>query len=267
MLTARVALKRMLTEGEGLSAWMSDTCTYDATNQQNQQVLPTLIILTIMKDHISILTNVLTIACERPNSEVGRLIKAIVGYAANGIRPSLDDVRLETYFELIAQDLDAQNMAARIKSKKCSDSAKCRSAKGSTNAAHPRKDANATNVKNATDSTNVADATDVANAANADNVADADVPEILSDDKPPEASSSSESDAVSNAFVRLREVYGKTGDNEAQALGVWQTLSESERIAALDYAEQLQGTNTFRPYLYVYLRDRKWKLAPPVTAD
>ena len=217
-----------------------------------------------MKDHISILTNVLTIACERPNSEVGRLIKAIVGYAANATHPSLDDVRLETYFELIAQDLDAQNMAARIKSKKCSDSAKCRSAKGSANAAHPRKDANATNVKNATDSTNVADATDVANA---DNVADADVPEILSDDKPPEASSSSESDAVSNAFARLREVYGKTGDNEAQALGVWQTLSEDERIAALNYAEQLHGTNTFRPYLYVYLRDRKWKLAPPVTAD
>ena len=214
-----------------------------------------------MKDHISILTNVLTIACERPNSEVGRLIKAIVGYAANGIRPLLDDVRLETYFELIAQDLDAQNMAARIKSKKCSDSAKCRSAKGSTNAARSRNNANAANVKNATDSTNVADATDVANAANAD------VPEILSDDKPPEAYSSSESDAVSDAFVRLREVYGKTGDNEAQALGVWQTLSEDERIAALDYAEQIQGTNTFRPYLYVYLRDRKWKLAPPVTAD
>lgn len=214
-----------------------------------------------MKDHISILTNVLTIACERPNSEVGRLIKAIVGYAANGIRPSLDDVRLETYFELIAQDLDAQNMAARIKSKKCSDSAKCRSAKGSANAARSRNNANAANVKNATDSTNVADATDVTNAANAD------VPEILSDDKPPEASSSSESDAVSDAFVRLREVYGKTGDNEAQALGVWQTLSEDERIAALDYAEQIQGANTFRPYLYVYLRDRKWKLAPPVTAD
>ena len=214
-----------------------------------------------MKDHISILTNVLTIACERPNSEVGRLIKAIVGYAANGIRPLLDDVRLETYFELIAQDLDAQNMAARIKSKKCSDSAKCRSAKGSTNAARSRNNANAANVKNATDSTNVADATDVANAANAD------VPKILSDDKPPEAYSSSESDAVSDAFVRLREVYGKTGDNEAQALGVWQTLSEDERIAALDYAEQIQGTNTFRPYLYVYLRDRKWKLAPPVTAD
>lgn len=258
MLTARVTLKRLLTEGEELSDWMSDTCTYDATNQQNQHVFPTLIILTIMKDHISILTNVLTIACERPNSEVGRLIKAIVGYAANGTRPSLDDVRLETYFELIAQDLDAQNMAARIKSKKCSDSAKCRSAKGSANAARSRNNANAANVKNATDSTNVADATDVANA---------DVPEILSDDKPPEASSSSESDAVSDAFVRLREVYGKTGDNEAQALGVWQTLSEDERIAALDYAEQIQGANTFRPYLYVYLRDRKWKLAPPVTAD
>ena len=41
----------------------------------------------------------------------------------------MDDIRLETYFGLIAQDLDAQRTVAEVKSHKCSENARCRTAK------------------------------------------------------------------------------------------------------------------------------------------
>ena len=61
-------------------------------------------------ERIPILANVLIVACERPATEVGKLVKAVVAYATKGVKPPMDDIRLETYFGLIAQDLDAQRM-------------------------------------------------------------------------------------------------------------------------------------------------------------
>ena len=72
-------------------------------------------------DRIPFLANVLIVACSRPNAEVGKLIKALVTYATDGKRTDLDDIRLEAYFDLIAQDFDSQRMAAEQKSRKCSE--------------------------------------------------------------------------------------------------------------------------------------------------
>ena len=49
-----------------------------------------------------------------------------------------------------------------------------------------------------------------------------------------------------------------SGNNESQAFGVWQQLSESERTAAFAHTQRLQGDLSSRSYLYVYLRDKEW---------
>ena len=79
-------------------------------------------------DRMSFLTNVLVVACQRPSTEVGKLVKALVTYATDGTRTELNDIRLETFFDLIVQDLDMQRMASEEKSRKCSESAKSRTA-------------------------------------------------------------------------------------------------------------------------------------------
>lgn len=59
-------------------------------------------------ERIPFLSNVLIVACTRMNnSDVGKLVKAVVAYTTDGSRPAIDDLRLETYFDLIAQDLDS----------------------------------------------------------------------------------------------------------------------------------------------------------------
>jgi len=63
------------------------------------------------------------------------------------------------------------------------------------------------------------------------------------------------------SFDRMKEVYGKTGNNESQAFGVWQRLTEEERTAAFAHAQRMQGDLTSRSYLYVYLRDKEWTRA------
>lgn len=69
-------------------------------------------------DRIPFLSNVLIVACTRMNnSDVGKLVKAVVAYATDGSRPAMDDLRLETYFDLIAQDLDSLRTAAEVKSR------------------------------------------------------------------------------------------------------------------------------------------------------
>ena len=66
---------------------------------------------------------------------------------------------------------------------------------------------------------------------------------------------------VTFSFNRLKVIYKKVGDNESQAFGVWQQLSESERTAAFAHTQRLQGDLSSRSYLYVYLRDKKWMKA------
>ena len=45
-------------------------------------------------DRISFLTNVLIVACQRPSTEVGKLVKALVVYATEGKRTELNDIRI-----------------------------------------------------------------------------------------------------------------------------------------------------------------------------
>ena len=58
-------------------------------------------------DRIPFLANVLIVACSRPNAEVGKLVKAVVTYATEGIKTDLGDLRLEAYFDLLIQDIDS----------------------------------------------------------------------------------------------------------------------------------------------------------------
>ena len=66
---------------------------------------------------------------------------------------------------------------------------------------------------------------------------------------------------VTSSFDQLKVIYKKVGNNESQAFGAWQQLSESERTAAFAHTQRLQGDLSLRSYLYVYLRDKEWMKA------
>jgi uncharacterized protein YdaU (DUF1376 family) len=197
-------------------------------------------------ERISFLTNVLVVACQRPSTEVGKLVKALVTYATDGTRTELNDIRLETFFDLIAQDLDMQRMASEEKSRKCSESAKSRTARNGNVASSPAKK---TNAANATNSKQKADADD-ANESVANNVSSCSGD---SDD-------SCDFDAadVTSSFERMKAVYVKVGNNESQAFDVWKQLSDEERSAAFAHVQRMQGDPNSRNYLFVYLRDKEW---------
>ena len=181
-------------------------------------------------DRIPFLSNVLIVACSRMNnSDVGKLVKAIVAYATDGTRPAMDDLRLETYFDLIAQDLDSQRTAAEAKSRKCSESAKCR-----------------TTIKSAV------------RPANATKKTSDEISPSIANDRDEKSDSGFNANDATSSFEQLKQVYGKTGNNESQAFDLWKLLTADERTAAFAHAQRLQGDLTTRSYLFVYLRDKEW---------
>lgn len=180
-------------------------------------------------ERIPFLSNVLIVACSRMNnSEVGKLVKAVVAYATDGSRPAMDDLRLETYFDLIAQDLDSLRTAAEVKSRKCSESAKCRTAKTTARFVNVSKKA----IDNSSSSS--------------------------ANEREDRSDSDFNANDSTSSFERLRQVYGKTGNNESQAFDSWKQLTADERIAAYAHAQRLQGDLASRSYLFVYLRDKEW---------
>ena len=216
-------------------------------------------------ERIPFLANVLIVACSRPNTEVGKLVKALVTYATDGTRTVLDDIRLEAYFDLIAQDLDTLQKAAEVKSRKCSESAKCRTARNNNSSVTPAKKANATIVKPKA----IADETKESPSTNNSN--NVDISEESNDSMKNGNSEDSQDSTdfnasdVTSSFDRMKVAYKKIGDNESQALGVWQQLSEDERMAAIAHSQRLQCNLSSRSYLYVYLRDKEWtKATSPV---
>ena len=180
-------------------------------------------------ERIPFLSNVLIVACSRMNnSDVGKLVKAVVTYATDGTRPAMDDLRLETYFDLIAQDLDSQRTAAEAKSRKCSESAKCR-----------------TTIKSAVRSGATKKTSD-------------DTSSSVANDRDEKSDSGFNANDSTSSFEQLKQVYGKTGNNESQAFDLWKLLTADERTAAFAHAQRLQGDLTTRSYLFVYLRDKEW---------
>lgn len=223
-------------------------------------------------ERFQFLANVLIVACSRPNAEVGKLVKAVVTYATEGIKTDPGDLRLEAYFDLLIQDIDSLRTAAEAKSKKCSESAKCRTTR---NASSPTIPAKKTNAANATTIKPKAIAETVMLSSDADcsNVVDApDESKLSNDDIHSTETDNAEctvgfnASDVASSFDRIKVIYKKIGDNESQAFGVWQLLSESERTAAFVHTQRLQGDLSSRSYLYVYLRDKEWmKATSPVT--
>lgn len=197
-------------------------------------------------DRISFLTNVLVVACQRPSTEVGKLVKALVTYATDGTRTELNDIRLDTFFDLIVQDLDMQRMASEEKSRKCSESAKSRTARNGNTANNPAKKTNAANATNSKQKANADDA----NESTTDSVSS------CSGD----AVDSSDFDAadVTSSFGRMKAVYVKVGNNESQAFDAWKQLSEDERSAAFAHVQRMLGDPNSRNYFFVYLRDKEW---------
>ena len=194
-------------------------------------------------DRMTFLTNVLVVACQRPSTEVGKLVKALVTYATDGTRTELNDIRLETFFDLIVQDLDMQRMASEEKSRKCSESAKSRTARNGNAANNPAKKTNAANASISKQKANADDA----NESATDNVSSS------SDD-----SSVFDADDVTSSFERMKAVYIKLGNNESQAFDAWKQLSDDERSAAFAHVQRMQGDPNSRNYLFVYLRDKEW---------
>ena len=226
-------------------------------------------------ERIPFLANVLIVACSRPNAEVGKLVKAVVTYVTEGTRTNLDDLRLQAYYDLLLQDIDSMRVAAEAKSKKCRESAKCRAGRNASSPVIPTKKANAANVANATTakpkaitgtvvSSPVADTTNVAEVSqDSGQLNDS---SYSKDSNGIVASNYFNASDVTPSFDRLKVIYKKVGDNESQAFGVWQQLSESERTAAFAHTQRLQGDLSSRSYLYVYLRDKEWtKATSPVT--
>ena len=180
-------------------------------------------------DRIPFLSNVLIVACTRMNnSEVGKLVKAVVAYATDGTRPAMDDLRLETYFDLIAQDLDSLRTAAEVKSRKCSESAKCRIAKTTARPANVSKRA-------------------------IDNP-----PASTANDSEEKSETDFNANDPTSSFERMKQIYGKTGNNESQAFDTWKLLTADERTTAFANVQRLQGDLASRSYLFVYLRDKEW---------
>ena len=180
-------------------------------------------------DRIPFLSNVLIVACTRMNnSEVGKLVKAVVAYATDGTRPAMDDLRLETYFDLIAQDLDSLRTAAEVKSRKCSESAKCRTAKTTARPANVSKRA-------------------------IDNP-----PASTANDSEEKSETDFNANDPTSSFERIKQINGKTGNNESQAFDTWKLLTADERTTAFANVQRLQGDLASRSYLFVYLRDKEW---------
>lgn len=180
-------------------------------------------------DRIPFLSNVLIVACTRMNnSEVGKLVKAVVAYATDGTRPAMDDLRLETYFDLIAQDLVSLRTAAEVKSRKCSESAKCRTAKTTARPANVSKRA-------------------------IDNP-----PASTANDSEEKSETDFNANDPTSSFERMKQIYGKTGNNESQAFDTWKLLTADERTTAFANVQRLQGDLASRSYLFIYLRDKEW---------
>ena len=212
-------------------------------------------------ERFQLLANVLIVACSRPNAEVGRLVKAVVTYVTEGTRTDLGDLRLEAYFDLLIQDIDTLRIAAEAKSRKCSESAKCRSARNASSTAVPTKKANVANAtvvnkKTIAESVKESQTADTSNANEVFTESEQ-YNDCEASDKTEGSCDFNASDATSS-FERMKECYKKIGDNESQAFGVWQQLSETERTAAFVHTQRLQGDVSSRSYLYVYLRDRVW---------
>ena len=197
-------------------------------------------------DRISFLTNVLVVACQRPSTEVGKLVKALVTYATEGKRTELNDIRLETFFDLIAQDLDMQRMASEEKSRKCSESAKSRTARNGNAANTPAKKAN------------IANATNSKQKANADDANESITDSVSSCSGDSNDSANFDAADVTSSFERMKVVYIKLGNNESQAFDAWRQLSDDERSAAFAHVQRMQGDPNSRNYLFVYLRDKEW---------
>ena len=226
-------------------------------------------------ERFQFLANVLIVTCSRPNAEVGKLVKAVVTYTTEGIKTDLDDLRLQAYYDLLIQDIDSMRIAAEARSKKCSESAKCRATRNASSSAIPARKANAANTANATmpKLKAIAETVMVSSDAACSNVVDAlDESKQSNDsihstgfDSATSIDGFNASDVISS-FDRMKVIYKKIGDNESQAFGVWQLLSESERTAAFAHTQRLQGDLSSRSYLYVYLRDKEWtKATSPVT--
>ena len=226
-------------------------------------------------EKIPFLANVLIVACSRPNAEVGKLVKAVVTYVTEGTRTNLDDLRLQAYYDLLLQDIDSMRTAAEAKSKKCSESAKCRTSRNASSPVIPTKKANAANVANATTAKPKAFTETVVSSPVADTTNVIEVPkdsEHINDSSYSKDSNGTvtfsdfNTSDVTSSFDRLKVIYKKIGDNESQAFGVWQQLSESERTAAFVHTQRIQGDLSSRSYLYVYLRDKEWtKATSPAT--
>lgn len=184
------------------------------------------------------------------------------------------DLRLQAYYDLLIQDIDSLRTATEAKSKKCSESAKCRAARNASSPIIPVKKANAVNTANATLPRPKAIANPATASSNTDSANAVDVPDgskqsndgihsLQSDDA--ECTDGFNASDVTSSFGGMKVIYKKVGDNELQAFGVWQQLSDDERTAAFAYAQRLQGDLSSRSYLYVYLRDKEWtKATTPV---
>jgi len=209
-------------------------------------------------ERFQFLANVLIVACSRPNAEVGKLVKAVVTYATEGTRADLGDLRLEAYFDLLIQDIDSLRIAAETKSKKCSESAKCRTTRTASSNTISAKNANVANATTAKPKSIAETAIPLSSADDAD--ASNDSNESIHSTPSNNAGDFNDFNTsdVSSSFERIKECYKKIGDNESQAFGVWQLLREDERTAAFSHTQRMQGDLSSRSYLYVYLRDKEW---------
>lgn len=202
-------------------------------------------------------------------------MKAVVTYVTEGIKTDLDDLRLQAYYDLLVQDIDSMRTAAEAKSKKCSESAKCRAVRNASSPTAPTKRTNTANAANATSANSKAIAETAMTSSIADTANNADTSNESKDSNEGThstttngtvASSDSNASDVTSSFDRLKVIYKKVGDNESQAFGVWLQLSESERTAAFAHTQRMQGDLSSRSYLYVYLRDKEWtKATSPAT--
>ena len=139
-----------------------------------------------------------------------------------------------------------QRMISEEKSRKCSESAKSRTARNGNVTNSAAKKTNAATASISKQKTNADDANESATDSVSSCSGDAD-----------DSGDFDAADATSS-FGRMKAVYVKVGNNESQAFDAWKQLSEDERSTAFDYVQRMQGDPNSRNYLFVYLRDKEW---------
>lgn len=232
------------------------------------------------------------VLCSRSNSDVGAMVKALYRNLIDRKEEKFADGGMEVLYQLFVADLNKFRAAKQRQCETNSSNAQGKSSKSKFKNKKQKSDAtieqngcsatgnDGSDSDEDSDDNESSEDSDVV-AAVEDSASSADIAKqledanetsdrceaernVIDDSLVSTAESRNESTDAFDAsdsersFAILRDLYNKIGDNESQAYEVWKQLAETERKAAHTHVQQLVARNSYRSYLFVYLRDKEW---------